>query len=584
MLGILPIILVLFATPPAKISLEPKAVESTSEEWNTLAQALKLYREEFGDLVIEDQFVVPAQQPWPEPCWGLKLGPMVYSIQFWKRHVARFPARRTELDSIGFIWGRLQSHYNLIVEALLAYKELYGDLNVPIKFICPSKPPWSSAVWKLPLGARVSAIRSRGHYVGKDTARWAQLEAMGFVWEPSDASWERLHLALVHYRTLHAHVNVPRDFTVPSAENNTDGWPESLGGFRIGVAVHNLRARGAAKYPERLALLKDLGFVWDPSAAAFDLLCVGLEAFKAAHGHTRVPQLFVVPSEPPWPQACWGFKLGSLVSSVRTRGSLVKFAQGRTSSEVFSRIRRLNALEFDWDPPRGNGKRRTVPLLKRPPAPAAVVADDFQTMPVGSSSSRYRGVSWYAPRCKWKAQIYAHGKQTTLGRFATEEEAARKYDEAAAPLGRPLNFPEEHTWRSLLGERAPEGAQKDAAELSGAKQNLQFKKWRMNIRCASLLCFLSSCGSSSSRHWHLNANLGYPFPLSLLNLQTLCCRQSRQDSEEFLGVFEGDEEAFRTYEAVQAAAEAAEALLEVLEKAEAGEALGEGTDFSLEDD
>jgi hypothetical protein len=56
----------------------------------------------------------------------------------------------------------------------------------------------------------------------------------------------------------------------------------------------------------------------------------------------------------------------------------------------------------------------------------------------------------------------------------------------------------------------------------------------------------------------------------------LSLRQSRQTSEVFLGAFEGDEEAFRTYEAVQAAAEAAEALLEVLEQAEAAEAQTEG--------
>jgi hypothetical protein len=477
MLAFFPILLVLFAAPPPKISREPLIAALPAEEWSSLAAALRLYREEFGDLVIEERFAVPAQPPWPEACWGLKLGSHVYSIQFWKRHVARFPARRTELDSIGFIWGRLQSHYNLILEALLAYKELYGDLNVPTKFVCPSERPWPKAVWKLRLGARVSAVRSRGHYVGADTARWAQLEAMGFVWEPSDASWEKLYASLVHFHALHNHVRVPRTFVVPSG----DGWPEALVGFRVGVAVHNLRARGAENFPERAALLHALGFVWDPGAAAFELLCAGLDAFRAAHGHTRVPQRFVVPAQPPWPEACWGLKLGSHVSVVRTRGTLVKFSTSRAETEVYGRIRRLNALGFDWDPPRGNGKKRAAPL-KRPAAPQTAADADGARARLGSSSSRFRGVSWYAPRCKWKAQVYAHGKQTTLGRFATEEEAARKYDEAAAPLGRPLNFPEEHTWRSLLGERAPEGTQKDGSEPSGPTQNQQFKEWRMDIR------------------------------------------------------------------------------------------------------
>ena len=52
-------------------------------------------------------------------------------------------------------------------------------------------------------------------------------------------------------------------------------------------------------------------------------------------------------------------------------------------------------------------------------------------------------MSWYKPGQKWLAQISIDGKQTHLGRFDDEETAARKYDEHADRLGRPLNFPSE---------------------------------------------------------------------------------------------------------------------------------------------
>ena len=54
--------------------------------------------------------------------------------------------------------------------------------------------------------------------------------------------------------------------------------------------------------------------------------------------------------------------------------------------------------------------------------------------------SRFKGVSSNRHRNKWRAEITINGKKNYLGNFDDEEEAARKHDEAAARLGRPLNF------------------------------------------------------------------------------------------------------------------------------------------------
>ena len=71
--------------------------------------------------------------------------------------------------------------------------------------------------------------------------------------------------------------------------------------------------------------------------------------------------------------------------------------------------------------------------------------DDVEDFKKSSSSlkspkSRYRGVSWSKKGRAWRARISFGGKYSHLGHFHSEEEAAIKYDGAAAALGRPLNF------------------------------------------------------------------------------------------------------------------------------------------------
>ena len=59
----------------------------------------------------------------------------------------------------------------------------------------------------------------------------------------------------------------------------------------------------------------------------------------------------------------------------------------------------------------------------------------------GPKPSDYVGVSWDQKAQKWQVKISIQGKKHHLGQFATEIEAAQKYDEEAALHGKTLNFP-----------------------------------------------------------------------------------------------------------------------------------------------
>lgn len=67
--------------------------------------------------------------------------------------------------------------------------------------------------------------------------------------------------------------------------------------------------------------------------------------------------------------------------------------------------------------------------------------------PLLGSASHYKGVTWHKHDARWQAMIRIDGKQTYIGRFSDETEAARAYDDLAyAHYGEfaYLNFPERY--------------------------------------------------------------------------------------------------------------------------------------------
>ena len=66
-------------------------------------------------------------------------------------------------------------------------------------------------------------------------------------------------------------------------------------------------------------------------------------------------------------------------------------------------------------------------------------------------------MSWSKKEKKWEARITINGKKKYLGLYQDEKEAARMYDEQAALLGKPVNFPL-HEGMEQAVKRAPNGS------------------------------------------------------------------------------------------------------------------------------
>ena len=152
--------------------------------------ALKTYREQVqptGPLDVPPNYVVPDCEPWPDSTRGLPLGKIIPAVRT-KAYYKQHPEAEAKLNSLGFqpdvTTTANDLRFQRVYDALVKYKELYGDLLIPQPFTVPDSEDWPEDIRGLRLGARVNAIRSQGTFVKANPSRRVQLDELGFVWEP----------------------------------------------------------------------------------------------------------------------------------------------------------------------------------------------------------------------------------------------------------------------------------------------------------------------------------------------------------------------------------------------------------------
>lgn len=361
--------------------------------YSSAIEALRAYHSIHGDLVIPRHFVVPKTDEYPAEWHGVDLASAVYDMRWWQKHVKNNSDRVQELNSIGFVWERLQPEYNLVLSALMTYSSLNnGSVMVHSKFVVPfGDDVWPKATWGLPLGNCVHRIRVRGDYLNGQNAmaRRRQLDGLGFVWDMHELAFLRVYRALKHFRKLeraklvgtareYRILRVPSKFVVPSGEEN--GWPKDLWGLQLGGRCAAIRQKElyVKNNPERRRALEELGFQFNGNATLGWLEVIHAAAiYSRLHGRNLdVPAKFVVPAPPhasgngngsgdvtsvypgetewPWPEHLWGLTLGQRLKDIRLRGAYLK---GDSAS---SRRAQLDALGFNWSPKRGRRKRAGV--------------------------------------------------------------------------------------------------------------------------------------------------------------------------------------------------------------------------------
>jgi hypothetical protein len=290
--------------------------EGTTTDYDLKRRMLLKYKELYGDMKVPQSFIIPTNDgSWPKEMWGYKLGNAVSVI----RNGEAYAEYRDDLLSIGFTFEkRRMTSYDSKRRMLLKYKELYGDMLIPDKFVIPSNDDkWPEEMWGYRLGQAAKNIRS-----GLTQFDRQDLLRIGFEFHRkqgiSDGNYNLKRRMLLRYKELYGNMRVPQSFVIPS---NDDNWPdEEMWGYKLGTAVNGIRYDKAHK--DKREDLISIGFEFNKSErneVDYDLKRRMLLRYKELYGDMRVPCSFIIPSnDDNWPdEEMWGYKLGTAVNSIR---------------------------------------------------------------------------------------------------------------------------------------------------------------------------------------------------------------------------------------------------------------------------
>jgi hypothetical protein len=231
----------------------------------------------------------------------------------------------------------MKSNWTTKLLALKTYRDIHGDMLIPQRFVVPTDDQrWPIETHGMKLGTVVNNLRQRKTSLSQN--QLDALDELGFEWNVSvDENWKKKLLALKTFRDIHGHVRVPILFVIPTDDKR---WPIITHGVKLGKITNYLRQNKISLPQNRIDALETLGFEWGKYfEKSWKNKLLALKTYKDTHGHARVPQSFVVPTDDQrWPIETHNMKLGKVVNDLRQR----KISLSR------NQVDDLEALEFDW--------------------------------------------------------------------------------------------------------------------------------------------------------------------------------------------------------------------------------------------
>src|SRR5262249_4691911 len=143
---------------------------------------------------------------------------------------------KRQLDAIGFVWEPYEVAWEQGLSALTTFNAREGHCRVPTKHI----------EGEVKLGAWVREQRDNDRI---SVERKQRLDALGFIWNALESTWEQGFSALTTFKEREGHCRVPATHTEAS--------------FKLGQWVSVQRVSQPNMSPQRKQRLDAIGFIWN---------------------------------------------------------------------------------------------------------------------------------------------------------------------------------------------------------------------------------------------------------------------------------------------------------------------------------
>ena len=274
-------------------SIDVEILERLGVNWDRYYGLLQSFKNKEGHCRVAQNTVID----------GMKLGSWINRQRTGKDELNS--GQIEKLNTLGFSWDPIIEQWETAFAALQKFKKREGHCRVLSSF----------AEDGIRLGTWVGNQRARKRQLTLDQI--SRLDSLGFSWDPYIEQWEAAFAALQKFQKREGHCLVAKTHKEE--------------GLKLGSWVSNQRHQNKEELtPAQLEQLNSLGFIWNPLIEQWEEGFLALQNFYKREGHSCVMATFIDN----------GFRLGTWVVSQRTKKAELSLRQ----------IRRLNSLDFSWDP------------------------------------------------------------------------------------------------------------------------------------------------------------------------------------------------------------------------------------------